>query len=37
MGVYVLLGGILFFATVAVVWDLVASRYEGRSHKPRSK
>lgn len=37
MGVYIMLGGIVFFATLAVVWDLLAQRYERRSHKTRGR
>ena len=35
MGVYIMLGGMVFFATLVVVWDLLAQRHERRIHKTR--
>lgn len=35
MGVYIMLGGMMLFATIIAVWDLLAERQARRSKGPQ--
>ena len=37
MGVYIMLGGMVLFASLVSLWDLLAERHERRARKTRSK